>query len=217
MVRREEKNLKTYTGIMVLFSLIVTVIILLIFESISIQSKFGCKNLSLGHYIVSKYDYNKDKGELSVNFRMSNAETFIEKHVIAHEDYQYQITFEDNRLNDYYVFSKEHCYFTLRFDQTANMFALYSGYLIVEFNNESYAVPYIDLKAREIDIELFPTYQDLKAFYLYLADSVFEDDLKLIHLKAYSINPNTFIVNENAKIDVVIDYHDQNQIVVRLP
>lgn len=213
---KKEKSATIYSGVIIIFGLIVTALLLILFESVEIQSRFNMKNLSFGNYMVTKYEYVNDHGSTYIKFRSSNADVFIEKNVISHESYISKLTFDDPNLNSYYIFFEDESLFTMMYDKKEDLFYLYSGYLTITFEDLVYAIPYIEINEDQFNPDLFKDYESLKLYYSNLTDVIFNDSLKIIRLKAYLINKQTNAIDLSVFKDVIIDFDDQNQIVIEL-
>ena len=197
---KTKRNVTIYSGVIILFGLILTIILVVIYERIEVKSQFSDESLHLGSYAVRDFKENLDY----VSFSMSDADDFIERHVINHEKYVDKFSDHIN-LVDYYVFLKDEALFTLKYDHQLDMFYLYSGKLSINYNDDIYIMPYIEINQGEVNLNIFSSYVLLKSYYENLNQVIINDDLKVIRLKSYHKDQTTGLIKEK---DVLLTYLD---------
>src|SRR5690554_3146348 len=197
---KTKRNVTIYSGVVILFGLILTIILVVIYERIEVKSQFSDVSLHLSSYAVRDFKENLDY----VSFSMSDADDFIERHVINHEKYVDKFSDHIN-LVDYYVFLKDEALFTLKYDHQLDMFYLYSGKLSINYNDDVYIMPYIEINQGEVNLNIFSSYELLKSYYENLNQVIINDDLKVIRLKSYHKDQTTGLIIEK---DVLLTYLD---------
>lgn len=197
---KTKRNVTIYSGVIILFGLILTIVLLVIYERIEVKSQFSNVSLHLGSYAVRDFSEQSDH----VSFSMSDAGDFIERHVINHEKYVDKFSDHIN-LVDYYVFLKDEALFTLKYDHQLDMFYLYSGKLSINYNDDIYIMPYIEINQGEVNLNIFSSYVLLKSYYENLNQVIINDDLKVIRLKSYHKDQTTGLIKEK---DVLLTYLD---------
>lgn len=197
---KTKRNITIYSGVILLFGLILAITLLVIYERIEVKSAFNDISLRLGSYVVRDY---KEKNDY-VSFSVPDSSDFIERQIISHT--YYIDTLEDDvNLVDYYVFLVDGQLFTLKYDQQLDMFYLYSGKLSIGFNDDIYIIPYLELNQGMINTNIFSSYDELKDYYMNLEHIIYHDGLKAIRLKSYHIDHDTGIIEEK---DVILTYED---------
>ena len=210
---KTRRNLTIYSGVMLLFGLILTIIFVMIYDRIEVTSTFGGKTLHLGSYIVSDYEENQLDGQKFVSFKVSDSRDFIDKHVVTHEFYIGEKFTTNNSLSNYYLFLVEDVLFTLKYDEDLLMFYIYSGFYEIEFNQNIYLIPYIEMNPETFNQNIFSSFADLKAYYEKLESTKIFDDQKTIIIKAYLKNESNQSVDLSTTIDVILDYSGDDVVV----
>ncbi len=210
---KTRRNLTIYSGVMLLFGLILTIIFVTLYDRVEVSSTFGGETLHLGSYILSDYETDELGGQTYVSFSVSDAQSFIDKHIVTHEYYIGEKFTTNNRLSNYYLFLVEDVLFTLKYDEDLLMFYLYSGYIDLEHDGKTYRMPYIEMNELVFDQGVFSSYDDLKAYYEKLSSSVMHDDIKSIEVIAYLKNESNNTINLNESLIVVLDYQGDDVLI----
>lgn len=203
---KTRRNLTIYSGVMLLFGLILTIVFVTIYDRIEVSSTFGGETLHLGSYILSDYEENKIDGQTFVSFKVSDSRDFIDKHVITHEFYIGEKFTTNNSLSNYYLFLVEDVLFTLKYDEDLVKFHLYSGFIDLNVGDKVYRMPYIEMNNSVFDQGIFSSYDDLKAYYEKLENTEVHDDQKTLIVKAYLKDENNHNIDLNNFLDVTLDY-----------
>lgn len=203
---KTRRNLTIYSGVMLLFGLILTIIFVTIYDRIEVSSTFGGETLHLGSYILSDYEENNVDGQASVSFKVADSRDFIDKHVVTHEFYIGEKFTTNNSLSNYYLFLVEDVLFTLKYDEDLLKFHLYSGFIDFDVDGEIYRMPYIEMNHSIFNQGIFSSYEDLKAYYEKLENTVVHDDQKTLIVKAYLKDENSNSIDLNNDLDVTLDY-----------
>jgi hypothetical protein len=203
---KTRRNLTIYSGVMLLFGLILTIVFVTIYDRIEVTSTFGGKSLHLGSYILRSYEEDEKDGQTYVSFEVSEAKDFIDKHVVTHEFYIGEKFTTNNSLSNYYLFLVEDVLFTLKYDEDLLTFYLYSGFIDLEHEGQTYRMPYIEMNENIFDQGIFSSFADLKAYYEKISTSDIDDENQEITVLAYLKNEenNSIIISET--IGVVLDY-----------
>lgn len=206
-----KRNVTIYSGVILLFGLIVMITLIVIYEQISVKSKFGEESLDLGSFVVSDLEDELDY----TAFRVVDPVVFIERHITTHENYLY--TIDDLLLESkYFIFQVDRSLYTLKYVKHEEMFYLYSGYYYFEHNDKTYALSYVEQESNDLSEDIFTSYEDLKLYYINLYDAIANDQLKVIRTKAYELSSDTNQIDENQAIDILIEYKDDD-IVIKFP
>ena len=203
---KTRRNLTIYSGVMLLFGLILTIVFVTIYDRIEVTSTFGGKSLHLGSYILRSYEEDEKDGQTYVSFEVSEAKDFIDKHVVTHEFYIGEKFTTNNSLSNYYLFLVEDVLFTLKYDEDLLTFDLYSGFIDLEHEGQTYRMPYIEMNENIFDQGIFSSFTDLKAYYEKISTSDIDDENQEITVVAYLKNEENNCININETIDVVLDY-----------
>lgn len=203
---KTRRNLTIYSGVMLLFGLILTIIFVIIYDRVEVTSTFGGKSLHLGSYILRSYEEDEMDGQTYVSFEVSEAKDFIDKHVVTHEFYIGEKFTTNNSLSNYYLFLVEDVLFTLKYDEDLLTFYLYSGFIDLEHEGQTYRMPYIEMNENIFDQGIFSSFADLKAYYEKISTSDIDDENQEITVLAYLKNEENNSININETIDVVLDY-----------
>ncbi len=201
---KTKRNFTIYGGVILLFGLILMITLIIIYESIEVKSKFENRDLSLGSYVVRDYEIKDNY----VSFRVVDAADFIERHIINHENYVYHLANDHNKI-DYYVFTKENQLYTLSYSEELDVFELYSGSLEFKYNDKTYQIPYIEPISGEVNQDIFENYNELKAYYSFLNQTIVHDDLNIIRVKAYAVEED----NQELEIDILLEYKEDAVII----
>jgi hypothetical protein len=210
---KTRRNLTIYSGVMLLFGLILTIVFVTIYDRIEVTSTFNGKSLHLGSYILRSYEEDEMDGQTYVSFEVSEAKDFIDKHVVTHEFYIGEKFTTNNSLSNYYLFLVEDVLFTLKFDEDLLTFYLYSGFIDLEHEGQTYRMPYIEMNENIFDQGIFSSFADLKAYYEKISTSDIDDENQEITVIAYLKNEENNSININETIDVVLDYSGDDVVI----
>lgn len=210
---KTRRNLTIYSGVMLLFGLILTIVFLTIYDRVEVTSTFGSKTLHLGSYILKSYEENEKDGQSFVSFQVSEAKDFIDKHVVTHEFYMGEKFTTNNSLSNYYLFLVDDVLFTLKYDEDLLTFYLYSGFIDLEHDGQTYRMPYIEMNENIFDQGIFSSFSDLKAYYEKLSTSVIDDEKQEITVTGYLKNETNNSIDINETIDVILDYSSDDVVI----
>jgi hypothetical protein len=210
---KTRRNLTIYSGVMLLFGLILTIVFVTIYDRIEVTSTFGGKSLHLGSYILRSYEEDEKDGQTYVSFEVSEAKDFIDKHVVTHEFYIGEKFTTNNSLSNYYLFLVEDVLFTLKYDEDLLTFYLYSGFIDLEHEGQTYRMPYIEMNENIFDQGIFSSFADLKAYYEKISTSDIDDENQEITVVAYLKNEENNSINISETIDVVLDYSGDDVVI----
>jgi hypothetical protein len=210
---KTRRNLTIYSGVMLLFGLILTIVFVTIYDRIEVTSTFGGKSLHLGSYILRSYEEDEKDGQTYVSFEVSEAKDFIDKHVVTHEFYIGEKFTTNNSLSNYYLFLVEDVLFTLKYDEDLLTFYLYSGFIDLKHEGQTYRMPYIEMNENIFDQGIFSSFADLKAYYEKISTSDIDDENQEITVVAYLKNEENNSINISETIDVVLDYSGDDVVI----
>ena len=210
---KTRRNITIYSGVMLLFGLILTIIFVTIYDRVEVTSTFGGKSLHLGSYILRSYNEDEKDGQKFVSFQVSEAKDFIDKHVVTHEFYMGEKFTTNNSLSNYYLFLVDDVLFTLKYDEDLLTFYLYSGFIDLEHDGQTYRMPYIEMNENIFDQGIFSSFSDLKAYYEKLSTSVIDDEKQEITVTGYLKNETNNSIDINETIDVILDYSSDDVVI----
>lgn len=210
---KTRRNLTIYSGVMLLFGLILTIIFVIIYDRVEVTSTFGGKSLHLGSYILRSYKEDEIDGQTFISFQVSEAKDFIDKHVVTHEYYMGEKFTTNNNLSNYYLFLVDDVLFTLKYDEDLLTFYLYSGFIDINYEGQTYRMPYIEMNEIIFDQGIFSSFSDLKAYYEKLSNSVVKSENQQIIVLAYLKDENKNSVNLNESIEVILEYSGDDVVI----
>jgi len=195
-------------SVILLFGLILSITLLIIYDRIEVKSTFENETLTIGSFVVS----NLETDDHYLSFSVINPKDFIEKHITNHDDYQYMLADDQQRI-EYYIFVKGNALFTLTYNNQTEGFELYSGSMKLSYNEKTYVIPAIDLNQTAFNLYLFESYDILKDYYAHLSYVIIDDDNKAVRLTAYLIDLENHLMDEQTTIDVLLTYHEDGVII----
>ena len=203
---KTRRNLTIYSGVMLLFGLILTIVFVMIYDRVEVSSTFGGDALHLGSYILSDYEEHEINEQVFISFKVADSRDFIDKHVITHEFYIGEKFTTNNSLSNYYLFLAGDVLYTLKYDEDLLTFYLYSGFIELDVDDQVYLMPYIEMNEDEFNQGIFSSYDDLKAYYEKLESTVIKDEQRQLIVKAYLKNETNHSIDFDKEIDVTLDY-----------
>ncbi len=195
-------------SVILLFGLILSITLLIIYDRIEVKSTFENETLTIGSFVVS----NLETDDHYLSFSVINPNDFIKKHITNHDDYQHMLA-DDQQRKEYYIFVKGNALFTLTYNNQTEGFELYSGSMKLSYNEKTYVIPTIDLNQTAFNLYLFESYDILKDYYARLSFVIIDDANKAVRLTAYLIDLDNHLIDEQTTIDVLLTYHEDGVII----